>query len=183
MPKKAIYRKTYYRPKWSLNVTNSIATAASVAATQISIAQESLIANPSRTRATGDANSVSSAVLKAGRIRYKGVISSTMSAGQSAIIAIVYLPELINAATTAINYADIGNTVFYSHPEWVMAWTRVDFTNAAQRNEVSLYSRLKRNLNPGDRIVLLLMNINASSATSAPAIDLTGTCTYVVRNN
>lgn len=182
MPKKAFARRTYYRPKWSLNVTNVLCTADAVNATQISIAQNSLIQNPSRTRSTGDLNSVSSAILKAGRVRFKGVISSTMNAGQSAIIALIYLPELINASATAFSYASIGDTVFYSHPEWVMAWTRVDFTNAAQRNEVSLYSRLKRNLNPGDRIALILMNVNASNA-AAPSIDLTGTCTYVVRNN
>ena len=147
----------------------------------VSCTQLDVITNPSRTRSTGDANNVSAAILKAGRIRFKGVISSSMTAGQSALIFLAYLPELITASFTDRNYAEIGSTLFYSHPEWIMAWTRVDYTNAAQRNEVSLYSRLKRNLNPGDKLSLCVMNINPTS-TAVSQIDIVGTTTYVVKN-
>lgn len=175
-------RRILPRVKWSINSTNILGTAPSCAATKVSAVQLDIVASQSRTRSTGDPNNVSAAILKAGRIRFKGVISSSMSAGQSALVFIAYLPELITGSFSDLNYASIGTTVFYSHPEWVMAWTRVDYTNAAQKNEVSLYTRLKRNLNPGDRIALIVTNINPT-ANAVSQIDVIGTATYVVKNN
>lgn len=79
--------------------------------------------------------------------------------------------------------ANQGQTIFYSHPEWLMAWTRMDFTNAAQKNEFSLTTSLKRNLQPGDRIVLVGYNINNTGGAAVGQVVLATTASYCIRNN
>lgn len=175
-------RRTIPKQKWSINLTNVTSATPAVGGSEFSVSQYALINNPSRTDTSGTANFASAAILKVGRFRFKGVLSSAMSVGQSCIVALMYLPELITASQGATATTNIGTTAFYCHPEWILAWTRVDYTNAAQRNEVSLYSRLKRNLNPGDKIALVVMNINYGSSAAAQ-VDVAGTFQYVAKNN
>lgn len=175
-------RRTIPRQKWSINLSNVAATVPAANASSYSVAQVNLVNNPGRNATSGATQVASSAILKTSRVRFKGVISSSMQAGQSAIVAIMYLPELINSSGTNVGVESLGLSVFYCHPEWIMAWSRLDYTNAAQRNEISLYSRLKRNLQPGDRIALIIMNVNYSSSAGA-AMDIAGTCQYVCKNN
>lgn len=184
MTKRRYYRsrRTYPKQKWSINLSNVASTVPAANANTYSIQQINVIDNPSRTDAAGAALFASSAILKVSRIKFKGVISSAMQAGQSVIVALMYLPELINAAGASVAMNQIGSTAFYCHPEWIMAWNRIDFTNAAQRNEINLTTKLKRNLNPGDKISLIVINVNYA-ATAGSAIDIAGTCQYVCKNN
>lgn len=184
MTKRRYYRskRVYPKQKWSINLSNVASTVPAANANTYSIQQINVIDNPSRTDAAGAAIFASSAILKTSRIKFKGVISSAMQAGQSAIVALMYLPELITVTGTSVAINQIGSTAFYCHPEWIMAWNRIDFTNAAQRNEINLTTKLKRNLNPGDKIALIVMNINYANTTGA-AVDIAGTCQYVCKNN
>lgn len=184
MPKTRYYRskRVYPKQKWSINLTNVASTVPAVNAQTYSVQQINVIDNPSRTDAAGAALFASSAILKISRVKFKGVISSAMQAGQSAIVALMYLPELITVTGNAIAINQIGSMAFYCHPEWIMAWTRIDYTNAAQRNEISLNSRLKRNLNPGDKIALIVVNVNYAN-TAGAAMDIAGTLQYVCKNN
>lgn len=175
-------RRTYPKQKWSINLANVASTVPAVQAQTFSVQQVNVVDNPSRTDTAGSAVFASSAILKVSRIRFKGMISSAMQAGQSCIVALMYLPELVSASGTSLAINSIGNSAFYCHPEWILAWTRLDYTNAAQRNEISLYSRLRRNLNPGDKIALVVLNVNYA-ATAGAAMDISGTTQYVCKNN
>lgn len=184
MPRRRYYRsrRTFPKPKWSINTNTYVGSAGATNAQCITIADIPLIENPSRNNAAGNPANASAQILKAARIKIKGVILSGMAAGQTCLAAIMYIPENITA--TAVNTAmgNQGNTIFYCHPEWLMGWTRMDYTNAAQRNEFSITSRLKRNLNPGDKISLVVYNIN-NTAGGVAAIDVATTCSYCVRAN
>lgn len=71
------------------------------------------------------------------------------------IVFIAFLPEGYSYSATS---ADSGADLMKAHPEWIMAWKQIDFTSAngqATNNSATanFSSRLKRNLNSGDRIV------------------------------
>lgn len=75
---------------------------------------------------------------------------------------------------------DLGSIVS-EHPEWIMAWSVVDMpvvqanSTLTETNKFSMSSRLKRNLNSGDRIVFYYIPfVDASSSTTTVSI----TCQY-----
>ena len=160
MPRTRYYRskRVYPRQKWSINTNTYVGSVGATNAQCFSIAEIPIIENPSRNNQAGNPATTSAQILKAGRVKVKGVILSGMAQGQTCLLAIIYLPEGVSAVAQNAAMNTQGNSIFYTHPEWVMAWTRVDYTNAAQRNEISLTSRLKRNLNPGDKLALVMYN-------------------------
>lgn len=67
--------------------------------------------------------------------------------------------------------ADIAN-IPAQHPEWILCWCVVDTTisnanTAADGNKFSMTSRLKRNLNSGDKIVIQYQEIGFGSNVTA----------------
>lgn len=176
-------RRIYPKQKWSINTNQVIVLTGATNVNSYSVASSNIILNPSRTGNTGDSLNVASQILKTARVKFKGIISSAMNAFQSTLIAIMYIPEGINPAIANDNNANIGSSIFYTHPEWIISWTRVDYTNAAQKNEISMTSKLKRNLNPGDSIRLIVYNFNNAAQGQVPSVDVVGTCSYCVRSN
>lgn len=69
--------------------------------------------------------------------------TSTPPAGASPslVFSIMFVPQ---------GYA-ITQTLMVDHPEWIMAWRAIDY---ATTNTVQVSSRLSRNLNSGDQVVL-----------------------------
>lgn len=120
-------------------------------------------------------------ILKTGRWKVKGVISTGLQTTLDYMVGLCYVPE----GYTLSNNGSMTNTLPYKHPEWVLAWKRFDFINLGQSNEISLSSRLKRNLNSGDRIVLFVIAYSARGATTIPGSSpvLRATVTYVCRSN
>lgn len=120
------------------------------------------------------------------RIRFKGVLSTPLS--QTGVNYIVYLCYVPNAATidtglNAIQDSNLREAYFYLHPEYVLAWTRLDFQTATgDTGEIRLYSRIKKRISPGDRICLVLLSRNGSSA-SATLSPLQGTFSCYLRTN
>lgn len=67
-----------------------------------------------------------------------------------------------------------------NHPEYIMAWRSVELSNAGLQN-VSIQSKLKRNLNSGDSVVALVVIQNYS--TLEPQVNVGVNCSYVCCNN
>lgn len=176
-------RRVYPKQKWAISTNSQLFTVPGANAQGYSANSNYIVQNPSRNDASGGSVNTPAQILKAGRIKIKGVISTGMNANQSLIIAIMYIPEAITPDVNNSPIAQIGSSIFYSHPEWIMAWTRMDYTNAAQKNEFSMSSKLKRNLNPGDSIRLIAFNVNIDQAAAAPAVVINGTSSYCVRSN
>lgn len=188
MSKRSVYSKqrNYPKQKWSINVTDVAIAIFNVASNQFSNNTVNLVVNPSRTSAAGATQTQSASILKVGRFKFRGVLNGASNAYTSVLVYIAYVPEGYSISTgSGISTSSIGNQLFYQHPEWVMAWTRKDYYSNEQSNEISLTSSLKRNLNPGDSIVLCCMNINNSSGSSSGQgnSNLAGTCQYVARLN
>lgn len=115
-------------------------------------------------------------ILKCGNFKLKGdlrIAYSLEGGGTTVTIAgcvayIVYVPE---------GY-DVNAQIVYQHPEWIMAWTPVDMnlvgSNVSTSQDVqkfSISSRLKRNLNSGDRVMLLMDILFAPSSTLVAAVN------------
>lgn len=175
-------RRVYPKQKW-LPVNNEVRLANLTglnAASYITTIQP-ITENPTRNASDGGGNVSSATIVKVGRIKVKG--SLTGSATQmSYIIGVAYIPEGYVIDQTASAIGNLGTTFFYRHPEWIMCWTRMDFVNGGQNNEFSMTSRLKRNLNSGDQIVLFRIGINATN-DSVNVSSIGGTITYVCRTN
>lgn len=70
---------------------------------------------------------------------------------------IMYVPQGFNISDT-----NVMRSLVADHPEWIMAWSLLD-TNAATNgltslNKFSCSTRLKRNLNSGDRICAIFLS-------------------------
>lgn len=97
-------------------------------------------------------------IVKVGNIKLQGDVyiqnaSGSVILNPSFVVMVFYLPEgiTLNGAT--------ANSVASQHPEWIMAWKMIDTTqmNASATMaspSFSVSSRLKRNLNSGDRVCL-----------------------------
>lgn len=83
-------------------------------------------------------------------------IETTQRRLAGAIAMIIYLPQGYALSTASPNSA--FRDLMVQHPEWIMAWKQLDFSSASgaatsESVSVSFSSRLKRNLNSGDKIV------------------------------
>lgn len=107
-------------------------------------------------------------IVKAGNFKIQGdvtVIYNQASAAAQITLFVFFLPEGIDVDASAAQMA------LNSHPEWIMAWKQLDTNgspNAAtlDANGFSFSSRLKRNLNSGDRICLGFRNDVATANIS-----------------
>lgn len=105
-------------------------------------------------------------VLKAGNFKIQGdfavtTVSGGLSSSMAVLLYVLYLPEVVEGVIT--DYLD----VISNHPEWIMCWKVLD-TNLTSATNItiagsafSFSSRLKRNLNSGDQIVLVCCVTNA----------------------
>lgn len=175
--------RTYPKQKWSINTVQLGFNAPLVAASSFSVQSGSVVENPSRNGVSGAAVNTPSSILKCSHIKLKGVFNAGMIAGQSALLMLMYCPEGINPNLANTSTDNIGSSIFFAHPEWVMAWNRMDYSDAGQKNEFSLTSRLKRNLNPGDSIRFIVYNINTTNTGNVSPIYVTATASYCCRAN
>ena len=182
-------RRTVPKQKWLTNMCavniNSVSGQVTTIGNSYSyIYSTDIIRNTSNKVVSPDTTIYTNAtILKTGRWKCKGIISSGFEAFNY-LVGLMYIPEgyTITNTSTTIDY----QTVIYQHPEWVLCWKRFDYTNAGQSNEFSLSSRLKRNLNSGDRVIMFLL-INNSSGNPVNIVASTNllraTVTYVCRSN
>lgn len=130
---------------------------------------------------TAQSSNPTPVIVKAGNFKIKGDMklsfiqaSGTQSPSMtSCVVYIMYIPEGMSASASLIT----------THPEWIMAWSPVDInmdvasttSNTQNINKFSFSSRLKRNLNSGDKIsCLVVFNFEPSPAPAGNvSIDVT----------
>lgn len=180
--------KRYYRrvvraakKKWAPNTVEvRVSSATQVGSSSYNCLIQTIVQNGTRITSAGAATQSTMQILKTSRFRFRGVISASASTGVSLLYYIAYLPEGTSTLYAATNdsTASLGDSIFYTHPEWVMAWGRKDFIDASQSNELSLTTKLKRNLNSGDQIVFVCQWVNLSSS-SVLIPSVVGTLSYM----
>lgn len=120
-------------------------------------------------------------IIKAGNFKVQGdgFFIATATTQVALSLYIIYLPEGLSPPD-ATSY----QAVISAHPEWVLAWKFISanriFPAAGasatdQSLTFSMSSRLKRNLNSGDRIVLVGLATAGSGLSSA---NFSGLCQY-----
>lgn len=185
--------RRYYRPrrtvvvrpkkKWASNMsqfvgaqtsTVTVAPSGQAPSTHFYVANE-LVENKVQ------AGSPTPVILKCGNFKVKGDMKldlSTTTTGATTQFAgciayIIYVPEGVSPSYTLAQ----------SHPEWVMAWSPINIdvsylqpgTPTTQNVEkFSMSSRLKRNLNSGDKVVMLL-DLLFVPGPGNPAVTVTAT--------
>lgn len=98
-------------------------------------------------------------VLKVGNFKIRG--DGTATASGAVNVFLLYLPESWGTTETDLN------SVVLSHPEWIMGWTTLNInrnssSSGSEINNFSISTRLKRNLNSGDKVLLFIQPIGNS---------------------
>lgn len=179
-------RRRYYRvrvtkPKWSSIIKNIEIDQPNIPTNQYSIFGSLICGNATN----GDV--VAQPVIKTAWFRAKGTITAASNTGVfnpniSFMVAIMYIPEGISMTLTGGGLSVVDQSIAFTHPEWILGWRRYDFIDAGQINEFSITSRLKRNLNKGDTVQLVVIGMNASAGGSG-AYHVSCTCSYACRAN
>lgn len=119
------------------------------------------------------------------RVRFKGVLLGTATQGVNYVIYLCYVPNAVTIDNGAnpIQDSNLRDAYFYKHPEYVLAWTRLDYVNGTgDTGEVNLYSRIKKRLSPGDRLSIVVLSRNSSNAQQTLS-SLQGTFSCYLRTN
>lgn len=188
-----VRRRYYYRrtsrpkQKWAINTVNSVVTAnqtTNISTNSSASFGRSVCTNASRITATATNETSAAQVLKTGRWKFKGIITN-VTTNMFYIIYLIYVPEGYMPLTSDQTGLE-GGDIFYRHPEWVIAWTRKDYVSIEQNNEISITSRLKRNLNTNDSVQLRVLVQNIGSQALSVTADvpiIRGTVSYCCRAN
>ena len=172
----ARYRRYYRRyvraakKKWASNTTDIQITGVTVPASSFYATGQGILQNGDRINTAAGGIKSTAQILKSGRFKFRGTINVNVSSNVSLLYFITYVPEGAVTLFTGTGTLDsFGNYGFYAHPEWVMAWGRKDYLNTSQSNELSLTTKLKRNLNSGDAVFLIIcwINPNTNSVTTS----------------
>ena len=116
-------------------------------------------------------------VVKTGNFKLQAdFVGNNFTSGSDMTMCICYVPE----GVTPIGAASIKDLMI-KHPEWIIAWKKVDLdidSNGAvtATNKITLSSRLKRNLNSGDKISMFLFS--TSGCTSSSMLIIRGMCQF-----
>lgn len=123
-------------------------------------------------------------IVKTGNFKVKGdYIFTNTSSHYSIILYVVFVPQGISPNNTAVSNDNLGTSLFFSHPEWVLCWTRFD-TKEDASNHFSMSSRLKRNLNSGDQIMFGALIIKKTDTIGvSPTFNFRATACYYARAN
>lgn len=165
MPRRYYRRRTVVvRPKkkWGSNITNFNLT--TTGDTTAQVATTVLVQN------AASSSNPTPVILKCGNFKLQG--DAYYQSGNSTsliqlMLYVFYLPEGATPETPAQYQA-----LLTAHPEWILAWKYVEGISPTSAktenlNTYSFSSRLKRNLNSGDRVVLVGMATASSALTAA----------------
>nr|WCR62157.1 MAG: capsid protein [Smacoviridae sp.] len=115
-------------------------------------------------------------VVKAGNFKIQGDLTVYISAAAAQVarmtLLVFWLPEGLTADS------DAAGAIVSNHPEWILAWKQLDTVGSTSQGNLaasgfSFSSRLKRNLNSGDKICIAFLN-----DTSAAQPTIKYTCQY-----
>lgn len=120
------------------------------------------------------------------RCRFKGVLNlNYATGGLNYIVYLCYIPNAatIDNGTNAIQVANLRQAYFYLHPEYVLAWTRLDYVDGTgDTGEIRLYSRIKKRISPGDRLAVVVLARN-ETGNAVNLSNLQGTFSCYLRTN
>lgn len=90
---------------------------------------------------------------------------------QALVMALCYVPEGYNP----------NGELMKQHPEWIITWKGIDLSSGSATGTQVMYlnSKMSRNLNSGDRIMLIISGVGNKQATYKFAMY----CQYVSRAN
>lgn len=113
-------------------------------------------------------------VIKCGNFKVSFEVE-TGAANYNAVTGRCYIMFVPQGVTPDANWPQ-------QHPEYIMAWRACQV--GGNTSAVTIQSRLKRNLNSGDKVILIVHVYNYMEAQSpAIACKIVGACTYVCCNN
>lgn len=170
MPRLSVTRKASTRrrgKKWSPVLVDSGDTTTFIGSNQETFLAFDLCKNSPNTTIAPTAT-----VIKCGNFKcYFDYFSSAnkMSNGR---LFIMFKPQGISVTTSYPS----------EHPEYIMAWRTLD-TSSNLLQTVSIQSKLKRNLNSGDAVILLFIVANNDSSEGTARWTARATTSYVCCNN
>lgn len=123
-------------------------------------------------------------VVKTGnfRVQFDLTLNVGTSGAVSARAYIIYVPQGWNfGSSNELLYTGFTQIV-EQHPEWIMMWRQLDFGNANAQGSVDtsvvrMSSRMKRNLNSGDKVMFLLLGTGAFEGVQQRGV-IQGACQY-----
>lgn len=181
-------RRTYYRKKkwtaYSSELTVNSAGGALAASSFVELGYTGIYGSSNSLNNDGTAVAPVSAInYYACRCRFKGVLGGTFTPGMSYIVYIAYVPNAVTINNAVQQNTSLANSFFYKHPEYVLAWNRLDYiTDTGDTGEVSLYSRITKRVAPGDQIGVFLLAKN-STANAINTVAVQGTFSCYLRTN
>lgn len=93
-------------------------------------------------------------------------------------VCIMYIPEAVT----------VSNELPLQHPEWILVWRTIDVNSSAnnstsQIQNLQMSSRLARNLNSGDKIILFTSGYYSGASTQTGTYAIRYYCSFVTCNN
>lgn len=173
------YRK-YSRRRhiWSSRITN-LSGSQSAGAGQQFVIYYNLCQNPAQTNTTiSQKYTVKNVHLQ---LNFNNDTTSTNQTLKNFQAFICYIPQGYVPTGVPGQYADVP----YDHPEWIMAHrylgTPGSNTSSGWNSTFTLRSRLARKLDTGDRVVVIILGNNTSTASYT--VNYSGVVKYVTKSN
>ena len=168
-------RRIVVRPKkrWATNFTNFTSDLISVAPNAPGGFATNLVQNAVQT------SNPTPVVLKTGNFKIQGDVSLFNATGQAGslnlCLYVMFLPQGIDI----LNGTQVKNMIEL-HPEWILTWKLVDIAslNSNAQNGFSFSSRLKRNLQSGDRVALLALAETDLTLATPQQLKVHAQCQY-----
>ena len=177
MPRTRYTKRVYPKKKWCFTTGQSFFSLEGCGVEHWSGTQNYLIRVPSRINdAARPANTgYIGSVVKDVEVHVS--LNAPTYSGIFLTFAIVYLPEFTdyNKENMDLNLLD-NDSVFYTHPEWVLGYKTFQFDSQDQTNEYVIRSRIKKRLRPGDTVALYALAVNHAEQ---PAYTFTNCIAYV----
>ena len=136
-------------------------------------------------------------ILKTGnfKVQFDGAVEGIMDPLRQVVMFLMFIPEGVNPTGTFGSGTGL-QSIADKHPEWIMGWKRIDTnssvsqgaqsTNVVDLRPTSFSSRLKRNLNSGDSIYLVLVSSKQGATVasgSSYSINIQYTCQFWTCSN
>ena len=169
MPRYYKYRRSYVkrvypRKRWASNIVTKNLLLSLNVGEKTAWSYVPLVSN------SGQEDVPTPTLLKFGRCKIKGDIRTDLTADRnyvSGIVYVVYVPEGFSNSPDIIK----------QHPEYIIGWTQLSLDSG---NAFTFSSSLKRNLNSGDKIIILFTIDSTNSTQTVRAFNFYFTAQFWV---
>lgn len=144
-------RRTVPKKKWASNLISETVSGATAQTRWATLVENK-----------AQANAPTPTIIKCGNFKVQGdfygnVNNPATNVFPNAVVYILFVPE-------GWTEADLAN-IPTQHPEWIMGWSRINAdalplssTAITNASKFTISTRLKRNLNSGDKVIFLMSN-------------------------